>query len=158
VNGNNRNLAVDRAAASATESAQVESRPGGNVWPWVNWGLALSTVPAAAIVMLFALGAVMSTDACSDRQCPDLGRGGIDFGVAFYGAPAVALAVIVISFFTAKRRGGIAIPLWMGAIGRRRRRHGGHGRPVTRAVASGVVRIRRYPARYPAAALAVARE
>jgi len=41
---------------------------------------------------------VMSTDACSDRQCPDLGRGGIDFGVAFYGAPAVALVVIVISF------------------------------------------------------------
>ena len=68
-------------------------------------------MPAAAIVMLFALGAVMSTDACSDRQCPDLGRGGIDFGVAFYGAPAVALVVIVISLFTAKRRGGIVVPV-----------------------------------------------
>jgi hypothetical protein len=73
--------------------------------------LALSTVPAATIVMLFALGAVVSTDGCGDRSCPNLGRGGIDFGVAFYGAPAVAFVVIVISFFTAKRRGGIAVPL-----------------------------------------------
>jgi hypothetical protein len=73
--------------------------------------LALSTVPAAAIVMLFALGGVMSTDGCSDRSCPSLGRGGIDFGVAFYGAPVVALVVIVISFFTAKRRAGIVVPV-----------------------------------------------
>ena len=64
--------------------------------------------------MLFALGAVMSTDACTDHRCPSLGRGGsafCDFGVAFYGAPAVALVVILVSFFTAKRRGGIAVPL-----------------------------------------------
>lgn len=111
MNGNNRNLAVDRGADSAAEPARGESRPGGDVWPWVSWGLAVTSVPAAAIVMLFALGAVMSIDACSDRQCPDLGRGGIDFGVAFYGAPAVALVVILISFFTAKRRGGIVVPL-----------------------------------------------
>jgi len=111
MNGNNRNLAVDRGADSAVEPARGESRPGGDVWPWVDWGLAVTSVPAAAIVMVFALGAVMSTDACSDRQCPDLGRGGIDFGVAFYGAPAVALVVILISFFTAKRRGGIVVPL-----------------------------------------------
>jgi len=73
--------------------------------------LALSTVPAAAIVMLFALGAVMSTDGCTGRSCPNPGRGGIDFGVAFYGAPVVAFVVIVISFFTAKRRGGMVVPL-----------------------------------------------
>jgi hypothetical protein len=73
--------------------------------------LALTTVPAAAIVMLFALGAVMSTDACTDHPCPGLGRGGIDFGVAFYGAPAVVVVAILISFFTAKRRGGIAVSL-----------------------------------------------
>ena len=73
--------------------------------------MALSTVPAAAIVMLFALGAVMSTDGCSGYSCPGLGQGGIDFGVAFYGAPVVAFVVIVISFFTAKRRGGIVVPL-----------------------------------------------
>jgi len=68
-------------------------------------------VPAAAIVMLFALGAVMSTDGCSGHSCPNLGQGGIDFGVAFYGAPVVAFVVIVMSFVTAKRRGGIAVPL-----------------------------------------------
>ena len=73
--------------------------------------MALSTVPAAAIVMLFALGAVMSTDGCSDRSCPNLGRLGIDFGVAFYGAPVVAFVVIAMSFVTAKRRGGIVVPL-----------------------------------------------
>jgi hypothetical protein len=111
VNGNNRNLAIDHGADSATEPGQVESRHGGDIWPWVNWGLALTTVPAASIVMLFALGGVMSTDACTDRSCPSLGRGGIDFGVAFYGAPAVALAVILILFFTTKRRGGIVVPL-----------------------------------------------
>jgi hypothetical protein len=110
VNGNNHHLAIDHRA----EPAQVESRRRGDTWPWVNWGLALTTVPAAAIVMLFALGAVMSTDACTDHSCPGLGRGGsafFDFGVAFYGAPAVALVVILVSFFTAKRRGGIAVPL-----------------------------------------------
>jgi hypothetical protein len=40
-----------------------------------------------------------------------LGHGGINFSVAFYCAPAVAAVVIVASFFTAKRRGGIAVPL-----------------------------------------------
>jgi hypothetical protein len=105
------NLAVGSATHSVAEPALRDGNRGRNVWPWVNWGLALSTVPAAAIVMLFALGAVMSTDGCSDRSCPSLGRGGIDFGVAFYGAPVVAFVAIVISFFTAKRRGGIAVPL-----------------------------------------------
>lgn len=110
MNGDN-NLTVDSGSAGAA----ALGRPGGagrrNRWTWINWGLALATVPAAALVMLFALGAVMSTDGCSDRSCPNLGHGGIDFGVAFYGAPAVAVVVIVISCFTAKRRGGIAVPL-----------------------------------------------
>jgi 7,8-dihydro-6-hydroxymethylpterin-pyrophosphokinase len=39
------------------------------------------------------------------------GSRGIDFGVAFYGAPVVAFLVIVISFLTAKRRGGMVVPL-----------------------------------------------
>ncbi len=77
-------------------------------WPWINWGAALATVPGAALVMLFALGAVMSTDGCSERDCP---HGGIDFGIAFYGAPVVAFIVIVVSFFTAKHQRGIVVPL-----------------------------------------------
>jgi hypothetical protein len=110
MDANNSNVTVDSGTQSTTGLAQDEARRR-RAWPWVNWGLALSTVPAAALVMLFALGAVMSTDGCSGRSCPNLGRGGIDFGVAFYGAPVVAFVVIVLSFFTAKRRRGIVVPL-----------------------------------------------
>ena len=109
MNADNSNLTVGSGTATARGG-----RPGAhdrNVWPWVNWGLALATVPGAAIVMLFALGAVMSTDGCTDRSCENLGRGGIDFGVAFYGAPVVAVVVIALTFFTAKHRGGVAVPL-----------------------------------------------
>ncbi|MBV8789535.1 MAG: hypothetical protein JOZ00_23020 [Mycobacterium sp.] len=109
MNADNSNLTVGSGTAMARGAG-----PGGrarNAWPWVNWGLALATVPGAAIVMLFALGAAMSTDGCTDRSCANLGRGGIDFGTAFYGAPVVAVVVIVLTFFTAKRRGGVAVPL-----------------------------------------------
>ena len=111
MNTNKSDVTQTSGARSATEPAPAEGGRGRHVWPWVNWGLALSTVPGAAIVMLFALGAVMSTDDCGERSCPNLGRDGIDFGVAFYGAPLVAFAVIVIACFTAKRRAGIAVPL-----------------------------------------------
>ncbi|OBH14504.1 hypothetical protein [Mycobacterium sp. E3247] len=111
MNADDSHLTVGSGTSTATGPAQGGGGRERNVWPWVNWGLALATVPAAAIVMLFALGAVMSTDGCADRSCPDLGHGGINFGVAFYGAPAVAVVVIVISLFTARRRGGIAVPL-----------------------------------------------
>ena len=111
MNANNSNVAVGSGTPTGAEPVQGGDGRGRSVWPWVNWGLALATVPAAAIVMLFALGAVMSTDGCSARNCPNLGSGGIDFGVAFYGAPVVAAVVLLISFFTAKRRGGIVVPL-----------------------------------------------
>ncbi|HEY2449702.1 MAG TPA: hypothetical protein VGI49_12945 [Mycobacterium sp.] len=113
MNADKSNLTVGGEGPGRAATGQ-DRGPGGhgrNVWPWVNWGLALATVPGAALVMLFALGAVMSTDNCSERNCPNLGRGGIDFGVAFYGAPAIAVVVIVLTLFTAKRRGGIAVPL-----------------------------------------------
>lgn len=92
-------------------AGQREKRRDERVWPWVNWGLAICTVPGAALVMLFALGAVMSTDACNEPHAQIWVAGGIDFGVVFYGAPVVAFVVIVLSFFTAKRRGGLAVPL-----------------------------------------------
>jgi hypothetical protein len=78
---------------------------------WVNWALALLTVVGAGVVMVYCLGAVMSTAACSDKQCPNLGPNGISFDVLFYGAPVVAAATIVVSFFTAQRRWGIVVPL-----------------------------------------------
>jgi hypothetical protein len=114
MNANDTNVASSVAVGGAPGAAAGPVNGAGrnrNAWPWINWGLALTTVPAAAIVMLFALGAVMSADGCSEGSCPNLGRGGINFGVAFYGAPVVAFVVLVVSFFTAKRRGGIVVPL-----------------------------------------------
>ena len=73
--------------------------------------MALLTVVGAGVVMVFALGAVMSTAACSDKQCPNLGPNGISFDVLFYGAPLVAALTIIISFFTAQRRWGFVVPV-----------------------------------------------
>jgi hypothetical protein len=97
--------------ADTTLVTQGDTGRGGRVRLWVNWVLALLTVPGAAVVLIFALGAVMSTAACNDRQCPNLGPSGIGWGVLFYGAAVVALLAIVISFFTARRRWGIVVPL-----------------------------------------------
>jgi hypothetical protein len=78
---------------------------------WVNWALAALTVLGAAAVMLFALGSVMSTAACSDKQCPNLGPKGISFDMLFYDPLVVAALTVVVSFFTARRRWGIVIPV-----------------------------------------------
>ncbi|BBX46841.1 hypothetical protein GCM10009641_40060 [Mycobacterium cookii] len=83
---------------------------------WVNWAMALLTVVGAGVVMVLALGAVMSTAACSDKACPNLGPAGLSFGVLFYGAPVLAALTVVVSFFTAKRRWGFAIPVWSLAL------------------------------------------
>ena len=96
---------------ACTTTARAEKPGSRRLRLWINWVLALLTVPAAAVVLLFGLGAVMSTAGCSDKRCPNLGPGGIGFGVLFYGAPIIALAAIVASIFTAKRRWGIVVPL-----------------------------------------------
>ncbi|BBY06077.1 hypothetical protein [Mycobacterium noviomagense] len=105
----------EHVKTESTVSADATPPPagerGGRLRLWVNWVLTLLTVPAAAAVLLFGLGAVMSTAGCSDKQCPNLGPGGIGFGVLFYGAPIVALVAIVASIFTAKRRWGVVVPL-----------------------------------------------
>ena len=53
----------------------------------------------------------MSTAACSDKQCPNLGPAGSASTCCFYGAPVVAALTIVISFFTARRRWGFVVPV-----------------------------------------------
>jgi hypothetical protein len=87
--------------------------PGGHsrLRLWVNWVLALLTIPAAAAVLMFGLGVVMSTDNCSGTQCQHLGPGWISFNVLTYGAWVVAAVTIIASFFTARRRWGIVVPL-----------------------------------------------
>lgn len=77
----------------------------------VNWILAALTVPAAALIMIFAVGAAMSVAACSSAQCPNLGPGGVLYGVLFYGAPVVAGLTIIASIFTALRRRGWIVPV-----------------------------------------------
>jgi hypothetical protein len=92
------------------------AEPGGTehdkrVRLWVNWGLALLAVVVAGLVMAFALVSVMSTAACSDKACPNLGPNWIGFDTLFYGAPVVAALAVVASFFTARRRWGFVIPV-----------------------------------------------
>jgi hypothetical protein len=77
----------------------------------VNWVLALLTVPFVIVVLVFALGGVMSTAGCSDRICQSEGPGPFLFTVLFYGPPVVAAVTIIASFFTARRKWGIAVPL-----------------------------------------------
>lgn len=95
---------------AAAAAASVPERTH-RVWTWINWVLALLTAPAAALAMIFGVGAVMSTAACSDTECPNLGPSGIVFDVLFYGAPVIAALTIVVSFFTATRHRGIVVPV-----------------------------------------------
>ena len=79
---------------------------------WLNWFLALLTVPVAVLVMFAAFGAVMNVARCTDTAaCPHLGPGEFWFGILAYAPPFVALATIAASIFTASRRHGIVVPL-----------------------------------------------
>src|SRR5436309_11032494 len=106
---NNVNVKNDPALASDSPPVEQDGRRTPRARLWVNWGLALLTAVIAGVVMAVALGAVMSTAACSDKACPNLG-GGISFNVLYYGAPALAVATILLSVFTARRRWGFAVP------------------------------------------------
>jgi hypothetical protein len=102
---------VTTDVVAARSAPPQDSNEGRGRRAVVNWILALLTVPAAALIMLFAIGAAMSFAACSAAQCPTLGPSGLVYGILFYGAPVVAGLTIVASFFTAFRRRGFIIPL-----------------------------------------------
>jgi hypothetical protein len=70
--------------------------------PWVTWVLALLTIPAAAAVLYFATGAVMSTSGCTGQSCRS--PGDLAFGVMFYGAPVISVVVLAVSVVVARRR------------------------------------------------------
>jgi len=74
--------------------------------------LALLTALAAALVVIFDVGASVSTAACSGARCPALGPHGLAYGVLLCGAPVIAVLTIVASLFTATRRRGFLVPLW----------------------------------------------
>jgi len=77
----------------------------------VNWVLALATLPGAVVVVVFLYMQVLGTAGCNDQPCPRQGPGEVGFTLIQYGAPAVAVVAVVLSFFTARRRGGILVPL-----------------------------------------------
>ncbi|HZA10214.1 hypothetical protein [Mycobacterium sp.] len=95
----------------ATRDRAADQAGTGRVRPWLNWILAVLTVPAAAAVMLFALAATMSTTGCAYQQCRHQGPGEFWFGVLFYGAPVVAVATLALSLFTARRPRGWVVPV-----------------------------------------------
>jgi len=76
-----------------------------------NWVLALATVPGAVVVVLFLYMQIMGTAGCNDQPCPRQGPGELGFTTIQYGAPIVAVVAIALSFFTARRRGGILVPV-----------------------------------------------
>jgi hypothetical protein len=79
--------------------------------PKLNWVLALLTLPAAAAVVGYAFLQVMGTAACSDGSCPRLGPGEAGFSLIVYGAPAVAIVAVLLTFFTARKPRGILVPV-----------------------------------------------
>ncbi len=68
----------------------------------------------AVILILFALGVVMSGDNYVGRRCTNPGSGGIDLGVLVYGSPVVVLIIGIL--FSAKCPAGIAFLMCEGVL------------------------------------------
>ena len=80
--------------------------------PTLNWVLALLTLPAAGAVVVYAFLQVLGTAGCTDRTtCPRLGPGEVGFTLIIYGAPAVAVLAVLLSFVTAGKPRGILVPI-----------------------------------------------
>ena len=90
-------------------------RPGthkvGRAGRIANWTLALATLPGAVAVVMFAYMQVLGSAGCSDQTCPRRGPGELGFTLIEYGIPIVAVVTVALSFFTARRRGGILVPV-----------------------------------------------
>jgi hypothetical protein len=77
----------------------------------VNWVLALAALPGAAAAVVFLYMQIFGSAGCSDQTCPRQGPNELGFTLIQYGVPALAVAAVVLSFFTARRRGGILVPV-----------------------------------------------
>ena len=93
--------AIDRQGAHDTEL--------GRAGRLTNWILALATIPGAIAVVVFLYMEILGTAGCNDQPCPRQGPGELGFTIIQYGAPAVAVVTVVLSFFTARRRNGILV-------------------------------------------------
>jgi hypothetical protein len=76
-----------------------------------NWILALATVPGAIAAVVFLYMQILGTAGCNKQPCPRQGPGELGFVLIQYGAPLVAVVAVVLSFFTARRRSGIVVPV-----------------------------------------------
>ena len=76
-----------------------------------NWLLAIATVPGAIAVVVFLYLQILGTAGCNHQPCPREGPGELGFTLIQYGAPVVAVVAVALSFFTARRRGGIIVPV-----------------------------------------------
>jgi hypothetical protein len=83
----------------------------GRAQRFINWALALATVPGAIAVVVFLYMQIMGTAGCNKQPCPRQGPGELGFAVIQYGAPLVAVAAVVLSFFTARHPRGILVPV-----------------------------------------------
>lgn len=94
---------------TASNATEADSGRAHRRRLWVNWLLALSTVLGAAGVQLLAMGAVMSTAACAEPECPK--PTGFVYGLLIYTPAVVVVVAILLSFFTAGLRRGFLVPL-----------------------------------------------
>jgi hypothetical protein len=96
---------------TTTEPRTAGTNEIGRTGRIANWVLALATLPGAVAVVVFAYMQVLGSAGCSDRTCPRQGPGELGFTLIEYGAPVVAVAAVVLTFFTARRRRGILVPV-----------------------------------------------
>lgn len=75
----------------------------------VNWVLAVGTVPAAIGIVALVYLQIMGTAGCESSTCPTLGE--TTFTLIEFGVPAVAVLAVAASFFTARKRSGVIVPV-----------------------------------------------
>lgn len=82
----------------------------------LNWFLAILTIPAALAIVGYAYLQVLSSAGCTGGACSGLGPSQTVFGLILYGTPVVAVAAVVLSFFTARRPAGVLVPAIVWAL------------------------------------------
>ncbi|MEX3655190.1 MULTISPECIES: hypothetical protein [Mycolicibacterium] len=96
-----------------TESQTVQTEGTGErrLRISLTWVLVVLTVPAAVLVFLYGMGAVMGMAGCTGDVCADKGPGEFWFGILFYGAPVVPVVTIAVSILTSRMRYGVLVPI-----------------------------------------------
>lgn len=99
----------DEQRAASERGDDADRSHGGRAV--FNWVLAALSVVGALAVVAFAYLKVLGAAACTDRMCGELGPGETAFGLILYGTPVVAVVAVLLSFFTARRRLGVLVPV-----------------------------------------------